>query len=735
MAGRVNFAAMKPNIAPLLFILFPAFSYSQTRAGSIPETTVTDSVHTAVVLDEVVIAARRPDVMASPDKTVYLPSATISGSGVSAYDAVTSLPGIAIDSNGSVTVSGAKGVAVNIDGRKSLLEGEALVAYLKSLPAAGVEQIEIMTAPSAKNEAGSVTATVNLKLKHERDNGFTLGVNGSGRLWKARQGFASLVGDFSNRRMSMSLTYSFTGAHNPSELFTTRPYLDSDQGLWQTYDRRRNDRVHNAAWIFDMDLTDRWRFGASINGYRFQRGEYAVMHTGNTVESTIRDTRNHTDTRQHNIFGNTWLKHEFTDRKGDIAFGIDWFGYKSDETQDMSDSGDDSLYGVMDGTATGVVASVDFTYVPGNRFSFSTGARSSFLHINNSGIYTGSTHSSETEAENNLNSDFAYREQVNALYAEGRFTRGTLSLSAGLRMEHTAVKSVFSGNEASAATDYRRCRIGLFPETTLSFAIGERSKALIGYARGITRPRYADMNPFVYIFDDITHVGGNINLREAASDSFQAAYTYGSGFRVSLSATRETGAIVKCYREITDGVLYVSPENLPDHLRATLTISGVNLSLNSWWNLSVNATLLYDRFRFGPELGIGTNQRLTPMADCRNLFHFPGGWDAELSGQWHGQTVYGQAVAGAAGSVYVGVRKSVLSSNGNITLFARDLLNTNHSRAVIWLNGRKGKLSEREYEMMRLIGISFALRFNTGMMRRTISRRNDMIDEIKRVNK
>lgn len=734
MAGTVNFAAMKPNIALLLFILSPAFSYPQTRSESTTETDVPDSAHAVVDLGEVVISARRPDVIATPGKTVYLPGSTISGSDVSAYDAVTSLPGVAVDRNGSVTINGAKGVAVNIDGRKSVLEGEAFLAYMKSLPAASVERIEIITAPSAKDEATSVAATLNIKLKHERDAGFTLGVNGSGRLWKARHGFASLHAGVSNRRMSMSLTYSFTGAHNPSDLFTARPYLDSDEGLVQTYDRRRSDRAHNAAGIFDMDLTDRWQLGASINGNWFQRREHAVMHTENAVESTILDTRNFTDTHQRNIFGNTWLKHEFPGRKGDMNIGVDWFGYKSDETQDMSDTGGASLYGVMGGTAEGVVASLDFTFVPGDKFSFSTGAKSSFLRINNSGRYTDGAHSPKSATENNLSSDFTYREQVNALYAECRYTRGSLSLSTGLRMEHTAVKSIFSGNETSTGTDYRRTRIGLFPETALRFGIGEQGNALIGYARGIARPRYADLNPFVYIFDDITHVGGNINLHESTSNTIQAAYTHGAAFRVSLSVTGETGAIVKCYREITDGVLYVSPDNLPGHLRATLTISGVNLSLSSWWNLSANATLLYERFRFGPELGIGANRRLTPIVDCRNLFHIPGGWVAELSGQWHGQTVYGQATAGASGSVYAGVRKSVLSGKGNVTLFVRDLLNTNHSRAVISLNDRNGTLSEREYEMMRLIGISFALRFNTGMIRRTTPRRNDMIDEIKRVN-
>lgn len=69
-----------------------------------------------------------------------------------------------------------------------------------------------------------------------------------------------------------------------------------------------------------------------------------------------------------------------------------------------------------------------------------------------------------------------------------------------------------------------------------------------------------------------------------------------------------------------------------------------------------------------------------------------------------------------------------------MTLFIQDIFNTNHTRSVIQLSDRKGSLSEREYEMMRVAGVSFSVRFNTGKIRPTKSRHNDVIDEIKRVN-
>ncbi len=724
---------MKLKIVSLFPFFLAANVYSLTLPDSIPASFTVDSIDTGIKLGEVVVNVRPPDAIVTPDKISYSPDATLSGSGGTAYDAISSLPGVTVDASGSVSVNGVKGVAVNIDGRKSVLTGEALMTYLKSLPAERMARIEVVTLPSAKNDASSAPVTLNLRLKRIREHGFTFGANGNGHLWKARRGLGSMLGVYSNRRVSLTLTYTFIAAGNPSELFTVRPYPDGDNRLLQTYDRRRSDRVNNAMGVFDYNMTDSWKLGISMTGNWFHRRERAAMDTENTLGSSTVHTDNFTDTHQRNIFGNAYLRHAFSGIGGDLTLGVDWFDYHSDETQEMADSSDGSLDGDMGGWVKGVVATLDLMRPLNSDFILSAGLKSSSLRISNGGKYDGSL-ADDSSAGNNLSSDFGYQEYVNAAYAECRFTRPFFTIGAGMRVEHTNVKSIFTGNEVSDKADYRRNDWGFFPNASVKFRIGDYGGVLLGYTRGITRPRYADLNPFIYIFDDITHVGGNINLHEAVSNTLQLAYSHDSWLRVSLSGTMESRAIVKCYREITDRVLYVSPENLPRRLGGTLTISAVNMRLLAWWNMSVNATLLYDNYKFGSGLGIGGNCRFAPMVYCKNLFQFPCGLSAELSGQWRGRMAYGQATVGAAGSVYVGIRKSVISGKGNVTLFVRDLFNTNHSRSVIRLTGRSGSLSEREYEMMRQVGVSFSLRFKVGKVRQVNPRRNDLIDEIKRVN-
>lgn len=733
MNPRPKFAGMKSKIVSLFFLLLVDNAFSQSVPDSIPASVSADSIGAGIELGEVVVSARRPDALVTADKITYSPDATLSGSGGTVYDAISSLPGVNMDAGGSISVNGVKNVSVSIDGHKSVLTGETLMTYLKSLPSGRVRRMEIVTTPSARRDASSAPVTLNLEMKRVRDHCFSLGMNGSGHIFKAKRGFGAIHAGYSNRRLSTSVTYSFIAARNPSELFTVRPLSDGNGCLIQTYDRRRKDRIHNVTGMLDYDIAKEWKLGATMTGNWFHRRERAAMDTENLSDATTVHTENFTDTRQRNIFGNLYLKHGFLDRKGDVTLGVDGFSYRSDETQDMANSMDGVLDGAMGGTVKGVIATLDFTRDLSRGFRLSAGLKSSLLRIKNGGRYDGSV-SEDTSTDDNLSSGFKYRENVNAAYAECRFNSWPFSLSAGVRMEHTGRKSLFSGNEVSGSADYRRSSFGIFPNASAKIRVGEYGDALIGYLRGITRPRYADLNPFIYIFDDITHVGGNVNLHEAVSNTLQMVYTHDSRLRVSITATEESGAIVKCYREITDGVLYVSPENLPRRLGASLTVSAVNLRMKDWWTLSVNATVLYNNYKFGSGLNLGGNCRFTPMLDFKNLFRFPSGWGAELSGRWNGRMAYGQATVGAYGSVYVGVRKSVLSGKGNVTLFVRDLFNTNHNRSVISLPSVIGTLTEREYEMMRVIGASFSLRFDVGKVRHAQPRHKELIDEIKRVN-
>ena len=106
-------------------------------------------------LQEVTVMAKRPSALLKADKIVFRPSEMSVGSSGNAYEAISLLPGISIKSDGNLSIYGVKSLSVNIDGRKTILSGENLINYLKTLPAVDIEELEIIGYSGAKTDGWS----------------------------------------------------------------------------------------------------------------------------------------------------------------------------------------------------------------------------------------------------------------------------------------------------------------------------------------------------------------------------------------------------------------------------------------------------------------------------------------------------------------------------------------------------------------------------------------------------
>ena len=104
----------------------------------------------AVGLNTIVITAKKPAIQIEADKTTINMEAAIVNAGGNAFSVLEALPGVYINSNGTVSLNGKNGTKVLIDGKPTYLQGEELVSFLKSTPATSLDKIEIITNPSAR---------------------------------------------------------------------------------------------------------------------------------------------------------------------------------------------------------------------------------------------------------------------------------------------------------------------------------------------------------------------------------------------------------------------------------------------------------------------------------------------------------------------------------------------------------------------------------------------------------
>ncbi len=177
----------------------------------------TDSLHPRPnELQEVIVTARRPEAIIRADRITYIPSASISGSQGNLLEAIKALPGITVSNKGDFMLNGMQGLSVLIDGRKSILTGDALVNYLQSLPVTEIDNIEIINTPGARRAGSDPIISLNIRRRRKREKGYSTTANLNSEAGKARKMYASANVELNNSNGNLSSNYSTFLKRDPS---------------------------------------------------------------------------------------------------------------------------------------------------------------------------------------------------------------------------------------------------------------------------------------------------------------------------------------------------------------------------------------------------------------------------------------------------------------------------------------------------------------------------------------
>src|SRR5690554_7475701 len=125
-------------------------------------------------LDDLVIEVERAPVEIRLDKRIYNVGDDDVVRGGTASDVLDNVPSVSVDADGTVSLRGNESVRVLIDGKPSGMASNIADA-LKMLSAESIDQVEVITNPSARYEAEGGAGIINIRLK----KGANQGLNGS----------------------------------------------------------------------------------------------------------------------------------------------------------------------------------------------------------------------------------------------------------------------------------------------------------------------------------------------------------------------------------------------------------------------------------------------------------------------------------------------------------------------------------------------------------------------------
>ncbi len=164
-------------------------------------------VQKVLELGEVDVTADRPMFIQTAQKRIFSAEQNTLSTGGSAIDVLRQIPGVEVDMDDNVSLRGSSQVNMMIDGKPSVIAGGNIKELLRSIPAANIADVEVMTNPGAKYDPEGMAGIINIVLK---ENKFA-GLNGNLSSSADSQRGSNLSGQINWRTVSFN-TFANVGA-------------------------------------------------------------------------------------------------------------------------------------------------------------------------------------------------------------------------------------------------------------------------------------------------------------------------------------------------------------------------------------------------------------------------------------------------------------------------------------------------------------------------------------------
>ena len=701
-------------------------------------------------LSGVTITAQKIPIEMKAGKTVYNLSSSISGTQGNLYDALKQMPGVLIQSNGTILLDGQAGINVLMNGKTTYLSGETLINYLRSIPASSVDKIELINNPSSRLDAAGKTGLINIETKRINIKGLVTGCNaGYGQKNIYGSGFGSFYMNLRRNKFNLHTDYSYYQGIDLNDPTIFREYIDPanqqvlDFHLKQKAYRTYAYKSHYFRVAADYDLSSHISLSAYVNGNWLNRLGKEQMSSGfhsfteHPDSSSI--TRNRLKVNHHNLIGGIGTTYLSSNKlKWDASFDFQLFGntdkQEQQSTYSLYEATEPYKNGVLKGDMNGDIriycGQTNLVYPLSKQAQFSVGGKTTFVSIDNSTIYRNKKNTTWQEILS-LNNHFIYNENINAGYITLNTEMGkSWKMEAGVRIENTNVKGELAGNAQRPDSSFTIHYTHLFPFLQMQYQWKEIHKLAFLYSKRIVRPQYRDLNPFVTVNDDYLHEQGNTRLKPELAHNTEFSYILKNRYRISFLASYTRHPITKSYIAEENRRILVLPMNLSSDYSTGVRLSAANLKPFSWWQMNANLLLTYRKYAWQMNDREYQNKKFTPMLYLGNQLHLPKGWDAEANAYWNGKTPQGQAVILPMWSLSAGISKSIFKKQGTIRIYAEDLLSSRHMRITINSNSQQGWYEDK---IRMKLGASISFRFHRGESPKEINAKNS-ISESKRIN-
>lgn len=573
-----------------------------------------------VNLGEVEVTAMQNTVSTKIDRKVYSASDFETAQGGTAVDVLNKLPSVSVSPDGEVSVRGTTDFMVYLNGKPTQMDPSMLLGQIAGN---SIENIEVITVPTAKYDAQGKGGIINISTKRTGAEGLSISANGlyGGAPWGHLTDKYSGFGQNDNREgaglnlMWFKNNLSLYGGFNVNNrninglrIGDARILVDESKGVYRHMvaqgERPEWFKYWSANAGFDYKLSEKstlsgsYFFGKRTEGrsafYIYNifyadknkntitgvdRNEdwiynpntdnrYGTFHTANVDFAT--KFNNNSELKISFLYENSGLSRELQNQNFDYNLSTDSFGAKELEYHQQDDT-----------PLKGYRFSVDYSKEFDNGNTLGLGFQPQILDITGGFEYdTLGIASGQLAAFSSLENEVEQTRGIYAGYIDYAGSAGDLSFIAGLRLEYTDEElniikaNYFSIFDGAKQSNYKVNKLDWFPTLHLNYKLSDSDQLSFATSRRISRPPIKNMAPFLYRRHLEVYVAGDPQLGPEHLTNFEIAFDKKAG--------KQSFNITGFYRGVDNAIFRVN--TITNENPRILEVVGEEVLIRSYTN-------------------------------------------------------------------------------------------------------------------------------------------------------
>ena len=636
------------------------------------------------ILQQVDVTAEKNRVVYKLDRQRINASASLVAAGGTAVDVLKSTPSIRVDADGNVTFRGSSGFLVYVDGKQSPLEG---AQALQQVAASNIEDIEIITTPSARYRTEGDVGIINIITKRRDDAGVSGAVNLAGSTIGAWNADALVSHRKGANRFYVGAAFSEN--KGKSDFNQRKTTIVDDYVTTSDADGTRHSNnvsyIGRIGWEYTKNghnLLVEAQGGVTKNkrGGDMQYYEHRMKGDELLIDNLFNSRDRYCNEKQLGqiAFEYTWKVNERGDKLS-LAnrTRYDWYALEYTESNMFDKSGKryEGTRGYEDEHHWDADASANYqlNYRSGGKAEFGY-QYTSYVEHGDYSITYWDREAQKFDWQDDLYAPFYYRRQIHSAYAMLTDKFGPLSVDAGVRADRTIDKLEIEVEGANRYIKY----LEFFPSAHLSYEAPGKQHFSLGYSYRINRPGIWQLEPYITYEDYYTKMIGNPDIKPEYIHSLELGYR-------KTFAEKHTFAMTGYYRQrsgVRDrvrvayepGVTLDSLINAGKDRTFGLEVSA-NVKATRWWNMILNGSI-YDYDFTSSYVGCSDASNTGYAVSMINNFTLGPTTRMQFDGNVVGPTVLTQGREDAYCYFDFAVRQQLMKNKLSVSLVAHDVFRT-----------------------------------------------------------